>query len=589
MVVDQRVNVETGKSRQEGRLAAARLLTPVHVLAAALILLAGLLMLPVSVPIGPMYWDLYLYFDAANRIFSGQVPVLDFFVPVGPLGYYLFAGGVAIFPGAQPLLLVSWSLLAVTAPLIALVATEVDRRSRALAFSLLLPFLIFAVLPFNTASYYPFPGSDGFGIYNRQVTQVLFCLMAGLVFLRSQRLMVALVALSMLALFLLKITGFAAGGLLCLFAFLTGRVTFRSALTATLIFLGALGILEIGWGFVSAYVADILTLVAMNSDSLLPRMMQAASKNFGVCLPAGALFAVLVWRDRASLRTRPSAIFADGRNHRSRLAATTEFLDHSAFWLAVGVLAGLVFESQNTGSQAMIFLWPVLLAILTDAARPNISRASFVAVTVLALAAALPVVVDITERAARAYVGAVKNVPLEHENLKTLGRVTMRPDISERADELREVQIEHRAAFEALAAKGQMPSYLQFSDFEFQIGWLRTADTAIDAIRAYEAENGVRFETILLMDFANPFPWLMDREGVKHVAIGADPYRALPPATPKVVAAVSGADLALAPTCPVQPANMKLREFYAPMLDDHELVRLTPCFDAYIRKGLTAE
>jgi hypothetical protein len=236
----------------------------------------------------------------------------------------------------------------------------------------------------------------------------------------------------------------------------------------------------------------------------------------------------------------------------------------------------------------MIFLWPVLLAILMDAARPNVSRTAFVAVAVLALAAALPVAVDLTERGARAYIGSVKNVPLEHNNLKTLGRVTMRPDISERADELRRIQIEHREAFEALAAEEQMPSYLQFSDFEFQVNWLRTTDIAIDATRAYEAKHGVRFETILLMDFTNPFPWLMDRQGVKQVAIGADPYRALPPATPEVVKAVGEADLALAPTCPVQPANVKLREFYAPMLANHELIRLTPCFDAYIRKGLGA-
>lgn len=39
-----------------------------------------------------MYWDLYIYFDTANRIFNEQVPNVDFFTPVGPLGYWLFAG-----------------------------------------------------------------------------------------------------------------------------------------------------------------------------------------------------------------------------------------------------------------------------------------------------------------------------------------------------------------------------------------------------------------------------------------------------------------------------------------------------------------
>ena len=51
---------------------------------------------------------------------------------------------------------------------------------------------------------------------------------------------------------------------------------------------------------------------------------------------------------------------------------------------------------------------------------------------------------------------------------------------------------------------------------------------AIDAMRAYETANGVHFETILNIDFTNPFPWLMDRSAPKHVAIGADPFRAVP-------------------------------------------------------------
>lgn len=56
-------------------------------LAFTLILLVVLLSFRLNVPIGPMYWDSYIYFDAAQRIRTGQVPNVDFSTPVGPLGY----------------------------------------------------------------------------------------------------------------------------------------------------------------------------------------------------------------------------------------------------------------------------------------------------------------------------------------------------------------------------------------------------------------------------------------------------------------------------------------------------------------------
>ena len=79
-------------SRKRGG-AATSLLRPPAILALAVAIAAILLSLPLRVPIGAMYWDLVVYFDAANRIFTGQVPTVDFFAPVGPLGYYLFAAG----------------------------------------------------------------------------------------------------------------------------------------------------------------------------------------------------------------------------------------------------------------------------------------------------------------------------------------------------------------------------------------------------------------------------------------------------------------------------------------------------------------
>src|SRR5689334_1005023 len=99
--------------------------SPWTLFAASLVFVVLLLSLPLVLPIGPMYWDVYIYYDAANRIVDGQVPSVDFFAPVGPLGYYLFTGWLKLFPDAQPTLLAHWSLLAVTAPLMAAVVRDV--------------------------------------------------------------------------------------------------------------------------------------------------------------------------------------------------------------------------------------------------------------------------------------------------------------------------------------------------------------------------------------------------------------------------------------------------------------------------------
>jgi hypothetical protein len=565
---------------QQGKIAdraAVWTASPLLALAVALAGVVVLLLTPIRVPIGPMYWDVFIYYDAANRIFDGQVPVNDFFTPVGPLGYYLFAGWVALFPDGAPTLLAHWSLLAVTAPLMALVVWHVDGRSRTIAYALLIPFLIFALLPFNSREFYPFPGSDGFGIYNRQVCQMLYVLVAALMFVRSPRLLALVVAVSMTALFFLKITGFVSGAIICLYAFMAGRIPLRHALAAAAGFLAVLALLEVTSGLVSHYIRDILALVEINSGSLAPRFLQAMSHTFGVLLPGGALILLLLWSGREKLATRLSAI----RTERSA-GAVAKFLDNDAFWLAAVLFAGITFETQNTGSQAMIFVWPVVLSIVMRSgalmAKPRLLIATFV----LAAAMALPPAINTIERAARAYAGSVKNFPLEHANLKSLGAISMRGDVLERSQKMIDFYPAHRDVFEKIVAMGELPSFILYSDFDFQITHLKAIDRAIDSIRALEAKNGVRFETIMALNFVNPFPWLMDRSAPRHVAIGADPMRAVPPPGPLVADSIRDTDIILLPKCPPTTANAALLELYAPMMTGHRRIALDACYDAYV-------
>jgi hypothetical protein len=548
-------------------------------LAGALSLVVALLLLPLRVPIGPMYWDTYTYYDAANRMLSGQVPVRDFFMPAGPLGYVIAAIWIGAFPNGQPALLLHWSTLTMSLPLMALVLAGLPRETRPLAPWLVLPFLLFSLLPFNGKEFYPFPGSDGFGYYNRQVCLVLFPLVAGLVFMRQRALLVLLVAASMLVLFWLKITGFVAAGLICAFGLAAGRLKVRDAVAAALVFAAILGLMEVWGRLVSEYVSDIVLLLGLNSGSLLPRIVQALSLNFGIVASLGLLVLVLIAGDRSTI------LQSLGQLSRERSAtALAAFLDRPAFWLAVLAVAGIVFESQNTGSQAMIFLWPVLLLTLSRHCSGLRESRSTSALTVSLLSAAvyLPLIVNIAERAARAYLGAVGNVALGHNNLKTLGNVSARPHVIARAQTMATIYAENRAVFEDLARRGEMPASLLYSEFDFQILYLTTLDGAIDAIHGLEAQRGIRFDSIMSLNFTNPVPWLMGRRAPTSITVGADPFRAVPPLDADTRKTVAAVDLVLLPTCPPTPANLKLELHFAEPLARHTRARLTPCYDVFI-------
>lgn len=554
-----------------------RLPSPLLILALAVVACVLLLMLPLTLPVGAMYWDLVVYLDGAQRVLDGQVPAIDFFAPVGPIGYWLMAAGLTLFPQGQMLLVVQWSLLALTAPLMAMVLWDVDRRSRSTALGLLLPFLAFQLMPMNVEQYSVFPSVDGYGIYNRHVVNLLYVLTAALVFVRSQAIMLAVVFAACLFLFLLKVTGFLSAGLLCLFALLAGRVRFSAALVAAALFLASLAALEVLSGIVSAYVADILVLVGLNTGTLAPRFLQAASIHFGIFGSGCLLVLALLVLDRKAMAADLRAI---GRGPFAQRMSTA--LDRPVLWLGVGLLAGLFFETQNTGGQAFVFIWPILLLVLFDTARFG-SRSTILILTLVA-ATALPPFVNTTHRFARAMIGQFNYVALEHEHLGTLGSVSQRPEAMERGRWSLDVYAAHPETFEDFSEKPMLSSVSLYSELDFQIAWLMASDEAVGAILDYEAANGVRFDTIMNLNFGNPFPYLLGRSGTRHIAIGADPFRAVPEPDAETLAAVADTDLILYPTCPITPANNRLREFYAAGMEGHEPVRLSRCWIGYVKR-----
>lgn len=331
--------------------------SPLTLLALFLIVLCVLLSLPLLVPIGPMYWDTYIYLDAAQRIELGQIPAVDFLTPVGALDYYQFHWLQALFPGGQPTLLAQWSVLLSSAPLMAITIAAIDRQSRAIAFAVLVPFLVFALCPINTQTFHSYPGVNGFGIYNRHTSLLLYVLTTALMFLPAGRKLTVVAALTMLALFLTKITGFLAGGLIGLFAIFAGRFRWRQVLLAACAL--ALLLLEFNHGMISAYLKSIAVLVGKNEGLLLSRFLTVFSIKLDVILAAGSLILYLLWLDR-------SFVF-ESINEFRRVRTTTSIssiLDRDWLWIGVVLVAGILLETQNTGSQEFIFLWPVLLTVL---------------------------------------------------------------------------------------------------------------------------------------------------------------------------------------------------------------------------------
>ena len=531
--------------------------------AAALLALS----LPLRLPLGSFYWDVAVYLDAFQRMGSGQAPAIDFFAPVGPLGYYLGAWLHRSFPLAQPMLVVNWAIMPVLMPLAVLVLVQPGARRHALA--LVMPFLIFAALPINLSSFYPAPGLDGFGAYNRHAALLLYWLVATLVFVQRSPAQTLLVAAFMLALFLTKITGVVAGAILVGYACLAGRLRVRDAAVAALACIVALALLDWQTGLVRAYLGDMLTLLSLNTDTLLPRVLTVASAKFGVVLPALALVALLLWTGWRAGAGAPLQ-----RLH--RLAAGP------AGWLAATLLALTLFETQNTGSLEFMGLWPVLLLVLLQGRSRN--EPSRPIAIVLALAVALPSLLFCIERGTRALIGTMGDaVALQAAEVGPLGHVNLRRGLAERAAVMLDIYAGHSATFRALAGRGQEPSAILHAEIDNQATWLLEVRQGVLALMAWEAREARRLNGFFTLDFVDPFNALLDRSAPRHVPIGITPGRNLPGLPDRTLASLAATDAILLPKCPPTPARVRLASHYAAALANRRRVALSACWDMYVR------
>lgn len=536
------------------------------VLVATVAVLMLILSLPVSVPIGPMYWDTFLYVDAAQRIGSGQIPNVDFLAPVGPLGYYLFAWGLAHFPNAQLLLLAQWCLLAVSAPLMLVVVAEVSKKNPALAYGLVIPFLIFAICPVNVRHYQAITGLDGFGIYNRHGVQLLYVLTSGLLFMKQGRKLALFCGLAMLALFLTKITAFVAGGMIGLLALLAGRIKWTDVLFGGTIFASPLVLAEISTGFVSAYVGSIIDLVGLNEGDILRRFLGAGSAKIDVIVPIFIICLMLGW-----------SMLSGGEQH-------LKFFDRSFWWLSVAMIAGTFYETQNTGSQEYIFVWPVLLLIYERIG--GLARRNQILMLTLAAFAVIPSVTTVLYKTSRSIVVAATHEQIDAPIMRNMQTVSSRPEILNMARIWLDHYPDYPEAYEHLAEKGHLPSWQYFSELDFQLFWILSLARGAEAILAFEAENQVRLETLMSLDFTSPLPWVLDRQAPRYIQIGADPSRTIPPMSPEAREAVEATDGVLRAKCPITPQRVDIEKVYAEALAGRVAYPIDPCWDLLVRPDM---
>lgn len=537
-----------------------------------------------AVPIGPMYWDTNIYFDAIHRINLGQLPSVDFNTPVGPLNYWLATLLHNYFPNGHPVLIIHWSQLLITAPMMLIVCWMVSRRSLRLALGLLLPFLVFAAFPFGTVDFFPFPGVDGFGHYNRHGAILLYVTTASVFFIRNPFVQALLLALCGIALILGKITAFAAALIIVGFGFLSGLVGFFALVASLVLFAGALVGLEFQTGIISSYLQSIWDLAQSNQSVLLPKFLTVFSQRMDVVFACGLLILALFFTDIFGARNRaePTPVF------KPYWHKFTDLVSHDYFALGFVLLAGIFYETQNTGSQAFIMLWPVILMILFFRASPE--RLPNLFIIVLAMATVLPTFTKLTHKGLRTIAVAPTYDSLEHKNLGILGNVSAKDIFLERIEPMKEFYTKGKWQLGNLSENEVLPSSIIFSEPDFQILWYHLMDEAIDSIYQYEAENNVKFETIFTIDFTNPFPFLMNRNAPLHVQIGADSGRTLGEMSEKVSNSVQNADIILRPTCPILFTVDEIYQIYKDAIDiNHKRIRLNDCYDAFIKKAPPAE
>lgn len=549
-----------------------------------------LLALPLRLPIGPNYWDVYLFVDVAHRIDLGQLPHIDFFVPIGALPFYLHDLVQWVFPNAQPVLAVQYGTLLIAAPLALWIALSIEKASRPMAIAFLLPFAIFSLLPFNIIEFYPAPGIDGFGIYNRQAGLLLYLLVGALLLTDRRQLKFVTAAVVLSALLFIKVTAGLAAASVILIAVISGRMRSADGLaTFACALVVAVG-LQLTTGLTQAYLGDLLGLVEDNTDSMFQRVLTFVSLKFDFLLGVGLFGCFALWLDRQHLLSVVRHLVSRGPLlSPARKVASLWIVRHPVALLAALTLMATGYETQNTGSNEFVYLWPAILLVFCVYAE-RLEGASLIIFVVLACAAALPSLVKVVHKATRTIAVAPGYRPVAAGLSGPLSMTVTKPVYDQRAEVLAQHYSEQRDAWAALANSGQKPSAIQYSEPDYQTFYVRSIAEAARAISQMEALSGRRFETMHVLDFVDPLTPELKRVPPRFVSVANDPDRTYPVRIrEKVARELASMDALLIPRCPITPARLSILKAAEPALASRSIVRLSRCWDIAVKSALPAD
>lgn len=523
------------------------------------------------IPFGRAFWDFLFIWDGAYRIGAGQVPHLDFMMPIGSLTPYLAYAAERLFPGGQPFVGMHALMWLLVLPPLAMLAPRFESGARFGAAAALLALMV--LVPF-TVDRTNLSEISYFASYNRFVTGLLFLLGLWYVLPKSRwdaPMLGALVGL----LLLLKVTAAAAAVGVLLAACVLGRARWRPVAFGLAGLAVACAIVDAATGFFSAYGRDILFMVRVNRGQGAYALGFAAYRNWAP-LAAGAGIAALALHD---LRRR--------RGPAPARAAAWQWLQSQVFAVDLLVLLGaaLAVESQNTGGIGLVAAAALLFH--PDIARQG--RRRLIATTLFGAALLLPILdvavfrtVTITQR--------------ERTGSSDHGFSAMAPGIRVPAPTLAGAELIRRLSHEWL----EMISDVQRRRFSIDndpssnapaatVAW---AEDVVDAARAFRDQGLARTgQHYAVLAFTDPFSRLLGLTPVRGTMLAVQVGRTIPPFDPagasRYLAEADGAFLSI---CALSAGGEPtIRTIFQPVLDaEFEAHKLNDCWSFYSRRDAAA-
>ncbi len=520
------------------------------------------------IPFGRAFWDFLFIRDGAYRIRLGQVPHLDFMVPIGSLTLYLTYLAERLFPAGQPFVglhALMWLLLLLP---LALLASRFETGARFYSAAALLALMV--LVPF-TVDKTNLSEISYFASYNRFVVGILFLIGLWYVLPKSRWDAPLLGYLVGLLLFL-KITAAGVAIGIIIAACILRRARWRQASLGLAGLAIICALIEAASGVLSGYWRDVLTMVRINQGQGLYALGFAAFRNWAP-LTVGAGIVVLalqsVRQKRATQAQTPGSIWS--------------WLQAQAFTMDMIVLLGaaLAAESQNTGGIGIVAAFAILF-------HPGIKQQSprrLIGTTLLGAVLLLPIL-DVAVSRTLTIVQRERVGSYDH------GFSALAPGIRVPASTFAGAELIRRLSHEWLGLISEVQSKRFSIDNDpssnapaAAVAW---AEDVVEAAQIFHAQGFEKTaQRYAVLAFTDPFSRLLGLTPVRGVMLAVQVNRTIPVFTPPEASRyLAGADGVFISTCVLSAGGEPtIRTIFQPILDaEFERHPLNACWDFHNRR-----